>query len=118
MERLLARRQRLVRQLPPLENILRGSVVERSIGCGRASCHCADGDGHPVTYLSVTHAGGRTEQISLPATLVDSARQGVAVYQRWWEIVEQISAINRELLRLERQRGKRGALKPRGRGGG
>lgn len=117
MKQLLARRQRLVRQLPPLENILRGSVLERSIGCGRASCHCADGDGHPVTYLTVTHAGGRTEQISLPATLIERVRDGVAVYHRWWEIVEQISAINRELLRIERARGKRGALKPRRRGG-
>jgi hypothetical protein len=70
-----------------------------------------------VTYLSVTHRGGRTEQISLPPALVASVRQGIAVYHRWWEIVEQISAVNRELLRSERDRVNSGALKPRRRSG-
>ncbi len=100
---LLKRRRRVLETLPPLDEVLRGSVVERSICCGRAGCHCAGGDGHRVTYLSVTHPGGRTEQISLPAALVAAARRGVATYQRWWKIVEHLSAINREILRDQRK---------------
>jgi hypothetical protein len=92
-----------VETLPPLDEVLRGSVVDRSIRCGGARCHCASGEGHRVTYLSVTHAGGRTEQISLPVELVSTVRRGVAIYQRWWKIVEQLSAINREILREQRK---------------
>lgn len=117
MRGLLARRQRLLRKLPPIDELLRGSIVERSIRCGRQACHCAaEGGGHPTTYLSVTLSGGKTKQISLPPALRDKALRGVAVYLEYWAILEEISEINRELLRLERENLR---SKPvRGRGGG
>ena len=103
MRRLLERRRRIIEKLPPLEEVLRGSVLVRSLRCGKPSCHCAEGDGHPATYLSVTHAGGRTEQISLPAELVPLAERGVAAYRAWWAAVEKLSAINRDRIRQQRQ---------------
>ena len=86
-----------------MEEVVRGSVFGRRVRCGKASCHCARGDGHSATYLSVTFRGGRTEQITLPPDLVPLARRWVANYQKWWDAVEKISAVNRELLR-QRQR--------------
>ena len=117
MKRLLERRSRLLKRLPPFEEVLRGSVVRRLLRCGKPGCHCATDAGHAVVYLCVTHAGGRTEQISLPTSLIRRAEQGVANYHAWWEALEKISAINRELLRRERQAvgSRRGA--PRGRQG-
>ena len=105
MERLGERRQRLLAKLPPLDQVLRGSLVQRAVRCGKQSCRCAGGELHRAVYLSVTHRGGRTEQISLPRELVATVRTGIAVYQRWWAIVEQVSAINRDLLRQRRRRG-------------
>ena len=99
----LERRRRILAKLPPLEEILRGSVVERVLRCGKPGCHCAEGEGHRATYLSVTHAGGRTEQISLPAELVPVARRGVAVYRAWWAAIEKLSAINRDQIRQQRR---------------
>ena len=106
MKRLIERRRRLLAKLPPLDEVLRGSLVERAVRCGKASCRCADGKLHAAISLSVTHRGGRTEQISLPAELVGAARKGITVYQKWWEILEQVSAVNRDLLRV--RRAKRG----------
>lgn len=103
---LIERRRRLLEKLPRLEDVLRGSLLERSVRCGKQGCRCASGEQHAAIYLSVTHRGGRTEQISVPRELVGAVRQGIAVYQRWWEILEQVSEINRELLR--RQRAQRG----------
>ena len=102
MKRLLARRGRIVQTLPSLEEIVRGSVVARRLRCGKPGCHCARTGGHAATYLSVTFAGGRTEQISLPAPLVPLARRWVANYRKWWSAVERISALNREILRQQR----------------
>jgi hypothetical protein len=99
----LARRRRILAQLPPLEQVLRGSVIVRVLRCGKPGCHCAEGEGHRATYLSVTHAGGRTEQISLPAALVPLARRGVAVYRAWWAAVEKLSALNRDQIRQQRR---------------
>lgn len=106
MKRLIERRRRLLQKLPPLDEVLRGSLVQRAVRCGKPSCRCASGDLHTAVYLSVTHRGGRTEQISLPRHLVAAVRNGIAVYSKWWEILEQLSAINRDLLRHRRaQRG-------------
>lgn len=117
MKELLARRQRLLKKLPPMDEVLRGSIVERSIRCGRQGCHCAaDGVGHPTTYLSVTLSVGRTKQISLPAALQAKARRGVAVYLECWAILEEISEINREVLRMGRENLRSKSV--RGRGGG
>ena len=51
------------------------------------------------TYLTVSFAGGRTEQISLPAPVVTPAQVCVADYQAWRGTIEAVSAINRERLR-------------------
>lgn len=104
MKRLLNRRQRAAARLPPFEEVLRGSVVVRSLRCGKPGCRCAEGEGHQATYLSVTLPGGRTEQISLPRELVPLVERQVANYHAWWNAIEQVSAINRELLRNERQK--------------
>jgi hypothetical protein len=47
----------------------------------------------------VSFAGGRTVQVSLPAALVATARRWVANYQAWWQAIERVSEINRDLLR-------------------
>ena len=99
----LVRRRRIVEGLPPLEEMLRGSVFVRMLRCGKPGCRCATGEGHRATYLSVTFPGGRTEQISLPASLVPVAKRWVANYLRWWEAVEKVSEINRQLLRIRRE---------------
>ena len=112
MRRWLERRRRIVEKLPPLEEVLRGSVIVRSLRCGKSSCHCAEGEGHPATYLSVTLAGGRTEQISLPAALIPVAERGVATYHAWWAAIEQLSAINRDLIRQRRQQPSRPHRRP------
>lgn len=101
-KRLLERRRRLAGGLPPIEDVLRGSVVRRILRCGKPGCRCADGDGHPATYLCVTLRGGRTEQISLPEQLVEQAERQVASYRAWCDAIEQISAVNRDLLREAR----------------
>lgn len=101
-DRLRARRSRATQDLPPLEELLRGTVLVRELRCGKATCRCASGDQHRATYLTVTLAAGRTEQISLPAAVVPLAKRWVANYRRWWEAVEKVSAINRRMLRLKR----------------
>lgn len=116
MQRLLKRRRRVLAHLPSFESVLRGSVVVRSLRCGKPGCRCAEGEGHRATYLSVTHAGGRTEQISVPLELVPLVERQVASYRAWWHAIEEVSAINRQLLRTERQ--KRVPRKRPGRGSG
>ena len=116
MKRLLDQRRRVLRALPPLEEMVRGSIVERRLRCGKPGCRCTRGGLHAATYLSATFAGGRTEQISLPADLIPLVRRWVANYGAWWKAVEKISTINRKLLRVRRssarERARRAAKAP------
>jgi len=47
----------------------------------------------------VSFAGGKTSQVSLPEDLVPVARDWIRNYDRLWQFIEDVSAINRELLR-------------------
>ena len=97
------RREGLTQLLPPLGEILRGSLTERYLTCGKPGCKCARGERHgPVWYLSVsldqTHRTGRT----VPSHQVEQVRGWIENYHRVKERLEKISAINRELLRREK----------------
>jgi uncharacterized protein DUF6788 len=97
---LRRRRHRLLRQLPPLEEILRGSLIERYKRCGKPGCKCADGPGHgPKYYLSVSFPGERPRMDYVPQEAFATTRALVANYQQTRTILEEICEINRELLR-------------------
>src|SRR2546423_14318762 len=97
---LRKRRTALMRQLPPLQAILRGSLIERYKRCGKPGCKCADGPGHgPKYYLSVSYPGLRPQMDYVPQESHAQITEFVANYHRAREVLEAISEINRELLR-------------------
>jgi len=101
------RRHGLTQLLPPLGEVLRGSLMERYLTCGHPDCKCARGERHgPVWYLSVTldqsHRMGRT----IPSDQVELVRRWIENYHLVKERLEKISDINRELLRREKDKDK------------
>jgi hypothetical protein len=97
---LRKRRNALLRQLPPLQSILRGSLIERYKRCGKPGCKCADSRGHgPKYYLSVSYPGFRPQMDYVPQELYTQTAEFLANYHRAREILEAICEINRELLR-------------------
>ena len=97
---LRKRRNVLVRQLPPLKSILRGSIIERYKRCGKPGCKCADGPGHgPKYYLSISYPGQRPQMDYIPQEDYGQTAELIANYHRAREILETICEINRELLR-------------------
>jgi hypothetical protein len=96
---LRARRRRLVRGLPELEGLIEGSVVDQRRRCGKEGCKCNRGELHgPYTYLVLPRSGGRTRTVYVPASLAEAVGAGVALSSRLETVVEEISAINVELL--------------------
>src|SRR5438477_7400681 len=97
---LRKRRTALMRQLPPLQAILRGSLIERYKRCGKPGCKCARGPGHgPKYYLSVSFPGLRPQMDYVPQEYYAQASEFLANYHRARQILEEICEINRELLR-------------------
>ena len=101
------RRQGLTRLLPPLAEILRGSLMERYLTCGNPNCKCAKGERHgPVWYLSVTLDQSHRKGSTVPADQVEQVRRWIENYHRVKEQLEKISDINRELLRRAKDKQK------------
>src|ERR1022692_985800 len=97
---LRRKRRQLLRQLPSLEALLRGSLIERYKRCGKPGCKCAEGPGHgPKYYLSVSYPGLRPQMDYVPQESHAQTAEFVANYHRAREILEAISEINHELLR-------------------
>jgi len=97
---LRKRRQALLRRLPPLKAVLRGSLIERYKRCGKPGCKCADGPGHgPKYYLSVSYPGRRPQMDYVPQESYAQASEFLANYHHARQILEEICEINRELLR-------------------
>jgi hypothetical protein len=100
---LRQRRQGLAKLLPPVTEVMRGSLVERYVTCGNPACKCARGERHgPMWYLTVTLGRGRTTGGIIPAEQVTEVRGWIENYHKLKEHIEKISEINRELLRRER----------------
>ena len=104
---LQQRRRGLVKTLPPLEETLRGSLFERYVTCGNKACKCARGERHgPTWYFSITLGVGKTSSATLASDQVDRVRAWIDNHETVKEHLEQISAINRELLLRERRKEK------------
>ncbi len=100
---LRKRREGLTKLLPPLRDILRGSLTERYLTCGKPDCKCARGERHgPVWYLSVSLDQSHRRGATVPSPQVAQVRRGIEGYHRVKEHLEKISDINRELLRREK----------------
>jgi hypothetical protein len=100
---LRQRRPGLAKQLPPVTEILRGSLVERYVTCGNRACKCAKGERHgPMWYLTVTLGPGRTTGGIIPTGQLEQVRGWIENYHQVKDRLEKISEINRELLRRER----------------
>src|SRR5258706_1025201 len=59
-DQIIETRQALVSQLPVTGEILRGSLLERTVRHARGCATCACGEGHPLSVLTVSYPGGRT----------------------------------------------------------
>jgi uncharacterized protein DUF6788 len=91
---LCSRRDRLVAALPQAGAFLAGSLTEQRRRCGKEGCRCARGELHgPYAYLSVA---GR--MVYVPAVLAGAVRSRLEVTRRVQDTLEEISAINLELL--------------------
>jgi hypothetical protein len=100
VRQLRARRRRLARALPAVEELLRGAPLTQGRRCGKPGCRCARGELHgPYTYLSLGRERGRSRLVYVPAALAEAVARRVEASARIEAALREISEINAELLR-------------------
>jgi hypothetical protein len=95
-------RDKLVSKLPVTGELLRGTLLERTVRHTKDCPKCARGEGHRVFVLTVSYGRGRTRQFSVRRERVEEVRRWVANYQDLKEKIEAICELNHDLLRPER----------------
>jgi hypothetical protein len=97
--------------LPITGDLLRGSLLERTVRHTKDCPKCARGEGHRVFVLTVSYPGSRTRQFSVRRELIAEVRRWLSNYQELKEAIETVCELNHDLLRPERaaskKRGKR-----------
>lgn len=105
---LRRRKYELVRRFGLPENALGGHLAMTYRRCGKPTCHCADGPGHPMWTLSCSFEGKKRVEV-LPESLASELAPLVEQGREIREAVLEVLAINLQLLRLwrEQQRDRR-----------
>ena len=97
--RTLQAREKLLESLPVTGELWRGSLLDRIVYHTKGCPKCARGEGHAVSVLTVSYAGGRTRQISVRPERVAEVRRWLSNYQELKEAIEAICELNHDLLR-------------------
>jgi hypothetical protein len=98
---IIRKRDRLLARLPEARDILRGSLLNRTIRHSKGCKHCEGGGGHPVSVLAVGYAGGRMHQISLRKEQAAHVKQCLENYYALKAALEEICELNQQLLRAK-----------------
>ena len=101
-DQALRAREKLVSKLSLSGELLRGSLLERTVRHTKDCPKCARGEGHQVFVLTVTYPGGRTRQISVRRERVVEVRRWLSNFQALKEAIEALCELNPDLLRPER----------------
>jgi len=108
---LRRRARRLLARFRLPDDALPGSLALSRRRCGKPSCHCADGDGHPLWTLTFM-AGGKKRVETVPADWVDAVRPRVAAGRHFKQAAAELLLINAELLVLARNQRARPSRHP------
>jgi hypothetical protein len=105
-KRIDASRDKLLGRLTGLGDVLRGSLLERTIHHSSGCPKCSRGEGHPLWVLNIGYPGGRTRQLSIRPDQVPQVRKALDHYRQVKETLEAISELNQQVLRLDRDEAK------------
>jgi len=92
----------LLRRFSFPEDLLPGSLTLSSTRCGKPTCHCAEGEGHPAWTLTfMSHGKRRVERI--PREWIEEVRRRMQAGHQFQQALREVLTANAELLVLARQ---------------
>ena len=98
-KRLLQKRSKLAAGLPAPDEVLRGTLLERTVRHSKGCARCERGEGHKVLVLTVTYPGGRNRQFSIRPEQRELVERWLSNYQEWKRKMEAICELNHSFLR-------------------
>src|ERR1017187_2582488 len=93
-EQAIRKRDKLATRLSSPTEVLRGSLLQRTIRHSSGCLKCARGEGHPLWVLTTGYPGGKTRQVSLRPGQVPQVREALERYRDFKRTLEAISELN------------------------
>lgn len=100
--RLRRRKYEIVRKFGFPESALPGAITRTCRRCGKPTCHCASGKGHPLWVLSFS-VQGRKHTEAIPEDWVAELEPLVSQGRECRDALAELLRLNVQLLRLWRQ---------------
>jgi len=96
----------LLRQFPLPEDLLPGCLSRTHRRCGKPTCHCASGEGHPIWFLTFMSEGKRRVE-RIPKEWAGDVGKRVEAGRRLQDALREVLTADAELLvLLRKQQGK------------
>lgn len=101
IKKLYKRKQEVIKQLPPLSEVLRGTFIKCYLECIRPNCKChKDKRYRHGPYYRVSYGkSGRIHHIYVPLSMKKTIKKWTTNYNKIWHGIEDISKINIKLIR-------------------
>ena len=104
--RLRQRKFEILQHLSQLAHQLPGTLTQSCTRCGKPTCWCAQGKGHPAWSLTyMIHGERHVERI--PAEWAQEVQRRVEEGREFQDAVREVLAANAQLLVLARQQAKK-----------
>jgi Family of unknown function (DUF6788) len=104
--RLRQRKFELLRRFRIPDHLLPGSLTLSQTRCGKANCHCAEGEGHPVWSLTFM-VDGKKQVHRVPSEWIEEVQRRVEAGRQFQQAVREVLAANAQLLVLARRQRRR-----------
>lgn len=100
--RLRQRKHQLLGELTVPAEAIAGSLAQTHRRCGKPTCHCAQGAGHPQWLLTFM-AGGKKHVERIPEEWVEEVRRRVEAGREFKRALTEVLTANAQLLVLWRK---------------
>ena len=83
--------------------MIRGSLAEKYLPCGKEGCKCKEGELHGPFYYLIYPEGGKQKTLYIRKDRLNEVREGMKAYKRARKTIDKVAETNRKLLK---KRGK------------
>jgi len=103
IEKINKEKQEVINNLPPLDKLLRGTFIESYLECIRKKCRChkAKKYRHGPYYRVSYGKDGKMHHVYVPLKIRKEVKWWTENYNKLWEAIEKISALNIQLLKIK-----------------
>ena len=98
------KKEKIIKNLPPMTDLMRGTFIKWYGECKNPRCKChKDRRYRHGPYYRVSYSKGRiTHHVYVPLKDEKRIKAWVENYQKVWNAIEEISAINISVIRLKK----------------